>query len=341
MTQIFTIIAAIIIFAVLIFVHEFGHFITAKISGVRVLEFALGMGPKIFSFKKGETLYSLRTIPIGGYCAMEGEDGGSDDPKAFSNKSAPKRLLVLVAGALMNILLGFVLLCILFSNQPGYVSNKVASVEAESAAQSGGLAAGDEIIEINGSRIHLGIDVQYAAQTAKREENEFVVKRGDEKISLLIKKEAGEPYGITLQLAENSAFNVLKQAYFQTFFYSRVILNSLVDLLRGNVSVSDMSGPIGIVSEIGSAVQEGIETGASGVMRLLSLTILLTINLGIFNLLPIPALDGGRILFVLVQLILRKRLPPEKEGMVHMIGFVALMLFALFVAYMDVLKIVR
>ncbi len=339
MTQIFTVVAAILIFAVLIFVHEFGHFITAKLTGVKVLEFALGMGPKIFSFKKGETLYSLRAVPIGGYCAMEGEDGNSDDERSFSNKPAWKRLIVLVAGAFMNVLLGFILLLVLFWGQESFVSNKIADVGINSVAQIGGLKSGDEIIKINNQKVHLGVDVSYIASNLEDESAQFIVKRDGETLGLSLAKSKDEPFGITLKTEENTVATTFKQAYYQTFFYSKVILNSLVDLLRGKVAVSDMSGPIGIVSEIGSAVEEGIETGVSGVLRLLSLTILLTINLGIFNLLPIPALDGGRILFVLVELVIRRRLPPEKEGMVHMIGFAARMIFAIFIAYMDVLKI--
>lgn len=341
MTGVFTIIAAILIFAVLIFVHEFGHFITAKISGVKVLEFALGMGPKIFSFKKGETLYSLRAIPIGGFCSMEGEDGGSSDERAFSNKPAYMRFIVLVAGAFMNILLGFLLLVILFSSSKTYISNTIAEISPKSAAETFGLRAGDEIVKMNGDSVNIGADVSYIATSEDDEFTEFIVKRGNEKVTVNVERKDGEPFGIMLLAKENTFGSVIKQSYYQTFFYSKVILGSLIDLLRGNVRVSDMSGPIGIVSEIGNAVEEGVTEGGTGYIRLLSLTILLTINLGIFNLLPIPALDGGRILFVLVEMVTRKRIPPEKEGIVHFIGFAALMLFAVFVAYMDVLKIFR
>lgn len=340
MTQFFTLLFAVIIFAVLIFVHEFGHFITAKLTGVKVLEFALGMGPKIFSFKRGETLYSLRAVPIGGFCSMEGEDGNSNDERAFFNKSAPKRLLVLVAGAAMNILLGFILLIIVFSGSKTYISNSVFEVSKGSAAEAAGMLPNDEIVKINSAHIHLGVDIHYEASSLDDENVVFTVKRDGKKVDLNVKRNTGEPFGITLKQEKNNAFSVIKQSYYQTFFYSKVILSSLIDLLKGKVAVSDMSGPIGIVSEIGSAVDEGVRQGG-GFLRLFSLTILLTINLGIFNLLPIPALDGGRILFVLIELVIRKRLPPEKEGLVHMIGFVALMLFAVFIAYMDVLKLIK
>ena len=339
MTHIFTIIAAIIIFAVLIFVHEAGHFITAKLSGVKVLEFALGMGPKVVSFKKGETLYSLRALPLGGFCSMEGEDGGSDDTRSFANKPAWKRFIVLASGAAMNILLGFLLLCILFSGQEAYISNKVSTVDENSAAYAAGMLSGDVITEINGKNVHIGADVQYLAMSAD-EKNAVEVKRNGEKLVLNIEKPTGEPFGITLMTEEMTVFSVVRQSYYQTLFYSKVIIESLLDLIKGKASVQNMSGAIGIVSEIGNAVEEGMAEGGS-MLRLMSLTILLTINLGIFNVLPIPALDGGRILFVLIEMITKKRLPPEKEGMVHMIGFAVLIAFAIFVSYLDVLKIVK
>lgn len=339
MTQIFTIIAAIVIFAVLIFVHEAGHFITAKLSGVKVLEFALGMGPKVISFKKGETLYSLRALPLGGFCSMEGEDGGSDDARSFANKPAWKRFIVLISGAAMNILLGFLLLCILFSTQSTYISNKVSNVTENSAAARSGMLSGDVIEEINGKNVNIGADVQYFAMSAGKE-NEIKVKRDGKKLVLNIDKTQDEPFGITLATEEMTPLLVLRQSYYQTFFYSKVIIESLLDLIRGRASVENMSGAIGIVSEIGNAVEEGMAEGGS-MLRLLSLTILLTINLGIFNVLPIPALDGGRILFVLIEMITKKRLPPEKEGMVHMIGFAVLIAFAIFISYLDVLKIVK
>lgn len=339
MTQILTIIAAILIFAVLIFVHEAGHFIAAKLSGVKVLEFALGMGPKIFSKKKGDTLYSIRALPIGGFCSMEGEDGGSEDEGAFSKKPAWKRLAVLVAGALMNILLGFFLVFIMLSFTEAHTTNTVATVLPGGYAEECGMLPGDTILEIDGKRVSTGLDVQYKAMREDDSSTIFTVKRKDKVVDLTIKKESGKPYGITLATEKATFLNNIKHSYHRTGFYSKLILQSFVDLLRGRVPVSDLSGPIGIVSEIGSAVEEGIKTGEAGIIRLLSLAVLLTVNLGIFNLLPIPALDGGRILFVLIEMITRRRMPPEKEGIVHLVGFALLMLFAVFVAYMDILKI--
>lgn len=341
MTMILTILAAIIIFALLIFIHELGHFIAAKATGIRVLEFAIGMGPKLFGRKKGDTLYSIRAVPIGGFCAMEGEDSDSSDPKAINNKPAWQRLLVLAAGAFMNILLGFILLIVMTAQGEQVVTNTVASVQPGTAAYDSGLAAGDEIIKMAGSRTPIAAEITWAAQRRGGAETEFVIRRNGEKQTLRIQPRETDgkfQYGFTLATADNSFGETMKTAWHGTFFYSKLIVGSLVDLFRGEVKVTELSGPIGIVSEIGSAVQETAKTGLPGLLNLINLAVLLTINLGIFNLLPLPALDGGRILFVLIEMIRRKPLPPEKEGMVHFVGFALLILLSIAIAVMDIMK---
>lgn len=341
MTAIFTIIAAVLIFALMIFVHEFGHFIVAKAVGIRVLEFAIGMGPKLFSKQKGETLYSVRAVPIGGFCAMEGEDENSQDPKAINNKPAWQRLLVLAAGAFMNILLGFVLLTVMMSQGEAVATNKVAQVIEGTAAYDAGLMPGDVIIKVAGSRTNIAAEVTWATSRRGNAETEFVIKRDGEKktISIQPRETDGKyTYGFVLLSEENSFGNSIKTAYHGTFFYSKLIVGSVVDLFRGDVKVTQLSGPIGIVSEIGSAVEETAQTGLPGLLNLINLAVLLTINLGIFNLLPLPALDGGRILFVLIEMIRRKPIPPEKEGMVHFVGFALLIMLSIFVACMDIMK---
>ncbi len=341
MTVVFTIVAAILIFALLIFIHELGHFIMAKATGIRVLEFAIGMGPKLFGVRKGETLYSVRAVPIGGFCAMEGEDTDSADPKAINNKPAWQRLLVLAAGAFMNILLGFVLLIVMTSQGTAVVTNRIDTVQEGTAAYDSGLLPGDEIIKVAGSRTHLAAEVTWAAQRRGNAPTEFVLVRGGEKMTIMVTPRENNgvyQYGFTLATAENSWGETLKTSYYGTFFYSKLIVGSLVDLFRGEVKVTELSGPIGIVSEIGSAVAETAKTGLPGLLNLINLAVLLTINLGIFNLLPLPALDGGRIFFVLIEMIRRKPIPPEKEGMVHFIGFALLIMLSIAVAVMDIVK---
>ena len=343
MTTALTAIAAVLIFCILIFVHELGHFISAKLLGIRVHEFAIGMGPKLFGKQKGETLYSVRALPIGGYCALEGEDTSSTDERALSNKPAWVKLIVLVAGSFMNLLLGFVLLIWIFGTGKQVVVPQVAAVTQESAAAVAGVLPGDEILRFDGDRIHLSSDLHWAIERFSGETAEMVLRRNGEKVNLTItpdKTEAGISLGVQLTIRDNSVLLTLKNGFYTTIFYGRVIITTLLDLLRGNIGISSMSGPIGIVSQIGTAVEETARTGWAGFLSLLQLAVLLTVNLGIFNLLPIPALDGGRIFFVLVEMIRRKPLPPEKEGMVHFIGFALLILLSLFIAYMDVLRLI-
>ncbi|MGN1059282.1 MAG: M50 family metallopeptidase [Clostridia bacterium] len=342
MTTFWTVIAAVLIFCILIFVHELGHFISAKLLGIRVHEFAIGMGPKLFGRRKGETLYSVRALPIGGFCALEGEDQSSADPRALSNKPAWAKLIVMAAGSCMNLILGLFLLFWLYGTARGITVPQIASVDEDGAAALAGLRAGDEIVVLNGSRIHIAGDLYWEKAKLTDAPVDVTVRRGGEKQTLTLTPQAaggGVNLGIRLMQKENSFGLTVKTGAYSTVFYARVVLETLVDLLRGQISFSSMSGPIGIVSEIGTAVQQTAETGWQGFLNLLQLTILLTINLGVFNLLPIPALDGGRIFFVLVEMIRRKPLPPEKEGLVHMIGFALLILLSLVIAYMDVLKL--
>ncbi len=342
MTALWTAVAAVLIFCILIFVHELGHFMAAKGLGIRVHEFAIGMGPKLWQRKKGETLYSVRLLPIGGFCALEGEDQASSDEKALSNKPAWVKLIVMAAGAFMNLLLGLLLLFLLYGTAEGVVVPKIATVEAGSAAESSGLSAGDEIISLNGRRVHIASDLYWEMSQLTGEETEVVVRRDGEKRVLTFTPQMQEGVavlGIRLTQAENNIWLTVKTGVCSTVFYARVVIDTFLDLIRGRVAFSNMSGPVGIVSEIGSAVQATAETGWAGFLNLLQLTVLLTINLGVFNLLPIPALDGGRIFFVLVEIIRRKPLPPEKEGMIHMVGFALLILLSIVIAYMDVLKL--
>lgn len=343
MTAIWTAVVAVLIFCILIFVHELGHFIAAKALGIRVHEFAIGMGPKLFSRQKGETLYSVRLLPVGGFCALEGEDQTSSDERALSNKPAWAKLIVLAAGAFMNLLLGLLLLFCLYGTAQGITVPEVAIVETGSAAEAAGLLPGDEIIRFHGRRIHVAGDLYWEKSRMAEEETEIVVLRAGKRQTFTIRPQTsadGTSLGIRLGYRENSPLLTIKTGFFNTVFYARVVLETFIDLLRGRVAFSNMSGPVGIVSEIGAAVQDTVQSGWVGFLNLLQLTVLLTVNLGVFNLLPIPALDGGRIFFVLVEMIRRKKLPPEKEGMVHMIGFALLILLSVVIAYMDVIKLI-
>ncbi len=344
MNFILTAVAAIIIFAVMIFVHELGHFIAAKALGVKVNEFALGMGPKILSKQKGETLYSLRLFPIGGFCSMEGEDEETEDARAFNRKKPWKRLVILVAGAAMNILLGFVLLVGIGSASEGYVEPVVSEVMEDSGAMEAGLVARDKILRANGRRVNIYEDLSWEVSNNSQQEAvlNLVVERGDKKenISITPKETEGRlTYGMSFEIGRNSVVKTVRNAAYRTIFYGRVVIDSFINLIRGTVPLSQVSGPIGIVNEIGNAVETAQETGFEGILNLLSLAVLLTINLGVFNLLPIPALDGGRILFVIIEMIRRKPIPVEKEAIVHFVGIVILLGLSVLIAFKDIFTI--
>lgn len=340
MNGILTAVAAILIFAILIFVHELGHFIAAKASGVRVIEFALGMGPKIISKKWGETLYSIRLFPIGGFCSMEGEDEVVDSERSFSKKKPWQRLIILVAGASMNILLGFVLLVGLNATADEYIAPQIEQVQKNSAAEEAGILSGDRVIRVNGRTINIFEDFSWEIDNNKNPDGKLnltVENNGTRREISVTPKD--KTYGIMLKTEKNSLLKTVKNSYYKTVFYSRVIIDSLIDLVTGKVSFSQVSGPVGIVHEIGSAVETAQKTGAEGIRSLIALTLLLTINLGVFNLLPLPALDGGRILFVIIEIIRRKPVPVEKEAIVHFIGIVLLLGLSVVIAFKDIFTI--
>lgn len=334
-----TVIAAIAVFLVLVLVHEFGHFITAKLCGVTVHEFAIGMGPAIFKKEHKGTLYSLRLIPIGGYCAMEGEDEESDDEGAFSNKKPWQRLLILVSGALMNLLLGFILMCaIMFSTNSTYVNvPKVQEVQVGSAAEAAGLQPGDKITKINGARIETYMELEFERSRYSGGSMDIEYVRDGEKNRVTITPRQGEDGGYYIgfrpKVEPLNFGGRVYHAWHYSLFYGKAILVSLFDLITGNVGMEAMSGPVGIVSEIGKSAQIGWES-------LFGLASLITINLGLFNLLPLPALDGGRVLFVLIEIITRKKIPADKEGVIHLIGFALLIGLMLFATWQDIVRLI-
>lgn len=335
-----TVISAVLVFLVLVLVHEFGHFITAKLCGVTVHEFAIGMGPAIFKKEHKGTIYSLRLIPIGGYCAMEGEDKESDDEGSFSKKKPWQRLIILVSGAFMNLLLGFILMCcIMFSPNSNYVNvPEISKVMEASGAEEVGLQPGDEIVKINGARVETFTEVQFELSRYKGGSVDVEYLRNGEthNVSVVPKQDKDGRYiiGFEAKIEKLDFGGRLYHAWHYSLFYGKAILVSLFDLVTGNVGMEAMSGPVGIVSEIGKSAQMGWES-------LFGLAALITINLGLFNLLPLPALDGGRVLFVLVEIITRKKIPADKEGLIHFIGFVLLIGLMLFATWQDIVRLIK
>jgi regulator of sigma E protease len=333
-----TIVYAIIIFLLLIFVHETGHFLTAKAAGIRVNEFALGMGPKVFSFQRGETKYSLRWIPIGGYCAMEGEDEESADPKAFGNKPARVRAIVLFAGALMNIVLAIVLLSVVIF-VGGEPSRYLDTVTETSPAYADGLRPGDELVSINGMAVSNWTDITeilpgLAADSAE-DPVQLVIQRDGREQSIathFYRDEAGNPkIGITPAFVRSVPF------FFKSFGYGakatvnmgRMMYEVLGDLVTGQAGMDQLTGPVGIVKTVG-------ESARYGFWYIIQLTALISLNLGIVNLLPFPALDGGRLIFLLIRKITGKAITDKIEGRVHLAGILVLFGFMALITVQDV-----
>ncbi len=345
------IVIAVLVFGVIIIIHEAGHFTAAKLCGVKVNEFSLGMGPRLFGFGRGETKYSVRLLPIGGYVSMEGEDSESVDPRAFGQKPVWQRLIIVCAGALMNLILGFVILIIATSFEDGVTTTKVAGFYADdSPSHVSGLEVGDEIIRVNGMRVFCDTDISYQFQLDSDRVFEMTVIRNGEKLTLpavtfdgRTDEEGAQSLVIDFYvLGEKvSPFTVVSYSVRKFVSVARIIWLSLFDLLRGRYTINDLSGPVGIVNEIGSVVgstAQGVSVGEM-LLNLMSFVVFITINVGIFNLLPIPALDGARAFFLLIELVRRKPMKPEVEGTVHFVGLMLLFGLMIVVTVFDILKL--
>lgn len=344
------IVFAILIFEVIIVIHELGHFIAAKSNGVKVNEFAIGMGPAIFKKKKGETLYALRIFPIGGYCAMEGEDDSSDDSRALCKKPVWRRIIIVVAGVVMNLVLGLVILIISTATGGDITSRTVSKFEENASSQASGLQAGDKIVRVNGMHIFTAMDMSYQFQNDKDGVYDMTVVRDGKKVDLKdisLAADDGKTHIDFFVYPQKRTFgSVISESSRMLVTDARLIYISLIDMVRGKYSIRDLSGPVGIVDSIDTVIdnQTDKSTGkidwASLVQTLMSLSAFITINLGIFNLLPLPALDGGRLIFLIIEGIRRKPVKPEHEGLVHAIGFAALIVLMLVITVSDVMKMI-
>ncbi|MBR2916995.1 MAG: site-2 protease family protein [Clostridia bacterium] len=344
-----TVIFAILFFSVIIFIHEFGHFISARIFGVTVHEFAVGMGPKLWS-KEGKTgtKYSVRAIPIGGFCQMEGEDGDSEEEGSFSKKSKFARFVILASGAFMNIILGFIiaLFVVSFTARGGIATTTVEKVVPEAPASSY-IKEGDIITEINGHSVNIHQEISTSLSFSENNTFDITIKRDGEKktfedIELYDYEFEGETYkmiGITSKIKPPTFFGVLRESFFQTVYMGKIVFLSLGMLISGEASLGDLSGPVGVIDQMENAVTSS-GGGLLGFINLLFLAGFISVNIGIMNLLPFPALDGGRIFFILIELIIRRRVPPEKEGIVHFIGLILLLGLMVFATWNDILRII-
>lgn len=446
LTTIALILIGVLLFELIIFIHEFGHFITAKKSGIKVNEFSLGMGPKIFSFGKGETKYSLRIFPIGGFCAMEGEDEESPEPRAFNNAKVWKRMIVVIAGAVMNIILGFVLMFVVVVQQDAYSSTEVQSFPATSFSSCTGLQSGDVIKEINEYGISTSMDFNYPISTAElktvdgstleiykedcgnnlynmavslvqdknnklsdeqvskvnellsKSTNEIVKAKSKEdafsvyenyykkindacgikdyKVEKIVEKETRKRYTADILVERNGEEKLLKNVQFFTYttkdnsdpqvsidFYvkpiektfgsvisqtfkqtistCKMIYASLGGLLTGKFGLKDMSGPIGIASAVTTVASESLSSGfMSAVNSIIYVMMIITVNLGLFNMLPFPALDGGRFVFLIIEAIRGKSVPRKVEAIVNGIGMGLLILLMILITANDIFKLI-
>ena len=350
------ILIAILIFGVLIALHEWGHFIAAKACGVRVNEFSIGMGPLLLQKTKGETDYSLRLLPIGGYCAMEGEDEDSDDPHALNRQSFWKQFVIFVAGAAMNFLTGFVILLCLYAGAAAFYTAEIAELNPGFPDEGeDGIMVGDEIYKINGERIYNRSDISTILQYKSRGDTmEMVVLRDGQKLTRTLHKqtyttEDGQEYrafGFSYGgVVEATPGLKLKYAWYNALDYVRLVRLSLQMLITGAAGVRDLSGPVGIVSTISEMGQEteAAEGFAAALENVFFFGALIAVNLAVMNLLPLPALDGGKILILVVDaaamLLFRKKIPQKFETAINAVGFVALMGLMLFVTFNDVIKL--
>ncbi len=328
-----TLIYAIILFVLLIFPHELGHFLVAKGVGVKVNEFSFGMGPAIFQRQKGETLYSVRIIPIGGYCAMEGEDGDSDDERSFAKKPAWAKLSVLFAGAGMNILIAIAVLS-LITGIIGMPTTVVDKVQAGSPAYEAGIRTGDKIIEIDQKKIKEWKDVATIISESDKT-TEIVLERDDGKVIVHVMPTMAEDgrkfIGIATKSSHN-AFTAIGNGVKATWNMTKEIFASFKMLISGDAPVSDIAGPIGIITMVN-------DTNQYGLYYFGFLVAFISLNLAIINLLPFPALDGGRILFVFIRAITGKKITDEVEGKVHMIGMLLLIGLLLFATWNDIVRL--
>ncbi len=386
-----TVIITIVMFLVLISVHEFGHFIMAKLTGIKVMEFSIGMGPGIFKKQGHETLYSVRLIPIGGYCSFA-ED--NDDADSFNNQKLYKRFLVLISGALLNVVLGYLLFVLMTAmmphadGEPNTISVPVVdSVVENSYIAEAGLMPGDKILKIDENKIRFYEDIALYTSTFTEDTlAEVTVKRGDEKLTFSFKPSVSETtynykedfievitsvngneisqkydYSAVLdseqiaQVAGKSETqkrliigfvpqrevvglnNIFTYSFHYTGYVVRMVYKAFWDMITGRVGLESVSGPVAIAG----VVNQAVNAGSYGFVNLLYLAAIITINLGIFNLLPLPALDGGRLVFLIIEFLRRKPVSQEREGLIHTAGLVLLLILSVFIAFSDIFKLIR
>lgn len=353
-----TLIVFILVFGVVVIAHELGHFLIAKLNGIKVVEFAVGMGPAICKFTKGETRYVLRLLPLGGACMFEGEDGiyteqkgEGEAPKrqegAFNEANVWARIATVFAGPFFNMILAF-LLALIVVGFAGSTKPTVNSLMEGYPAAEAGLEVGDVITRIDGERIYLQGEVTLISSLSQGDTMHIQYMRDGEKYETDLTPKFSEEdnryyMGFTIgEYVDGTGLNLVRYSYYEVRYWFKATIKSLIMLVQGQLSADDLSGPVGIAATIDETIEATKPYGISTtVLTMINFAILLSVNLGIMNLLPLPALDGGRLIFLLVEVVRGKPVPPEKEGVVHFIGFVVLMIFMVFVMYHDIARLLR
>ena len=364
MSVFITLLAALFVFSAVIAIHEFGHFTVAKLCGIQVNEFSIGMGPALWKKIHKGTQYTLRALPVGGYVALEGEESPESQQAEAARQKEPEanpvppelrtgkplneapvwqRMLVMVAGAFMNFVLGFVVLLVLITAQSSPITSKVIyAIEDGALCGQTGLQAGDKVLAVNGRRCFVANDMIYELVRTERYQADFTVLRNGQKVELpdvqfdTWTDENGQVHmslGFTVYGIEKTPLNVLREAGNSMLYYGRIIFTSLTDLLRGRESINNLSGPVGIVTAIGQAASYGWQD-------LLQLLALITINLGIFNLLPFPALDGGKVVFLAIEGVTGHAVPEKLQGGLTVAAFALLFGLMIFATYNDIIRLV-
>ena len=346
---------AILIFSLLIFVHELGHFLAAKASGVQVNEFSMFMGPAIWKKQKGETLYAIRCIHIGGYCAMEGEDDDTDNPRSFRKAAWWKRFIILIAGAAMNFIIGLLMLAIVVAPAKYEYQLKIQSFEEFSTLDDHGLQVGDEILEIDGEKMYLYSDFSMMLSMNNSPTHDLVVLRDGKEVALddlLMEKHTvtnedgstSELFGVSFTVRELTFGGKLRQIWYTAVDWVRTVRLSLQMLVTGQASFADVSGPVGIVNQM-SEVAAASPTWVDALLNMVYFGAFIAVNLAVMNLLPIPALDGGRVVSLLlttgIEAITKKKLNPKYEGYIHAAGMILLLALMAVIMFKDIFTIFK
>ncbi len=336
---VYPILIAILFFEFIIIIHEGGHYFAARMMKIKVNEFSIGMGPKIFQITRKDTKYTLRLILFGGYCSMEGEDSDSEDDNAFIKKKVWQRIFVVVAGAVMNLILGFVIMLIIVGSQNLVGTTQVAKFEDTALSAQSGLQLGDTIKSIDGMRVYTTNDVQTGLSRSADSTVDMIVSRDGKDVNLQVEFEMDDYEGTQylkmdfwLKGVEKTFGNVIVQSVKEFASYARMVFLSIHDLLVGRYGLSDLSGPVGAVS----VVSDAVKTSVNSMLRIMAL---LTINVGLFNLFPIPALDGWRLFILIAEGITRKKLPSKAEYIINAVGLVLLLGLMCVVTFSDITKL--